>query len=34
MKPLIYGGGNSLAIYTYLADVEYQIEATSNGIAP
>ena len=27
MKPLIYGGGNSLAIYTYLADVEYQIEA-------
>jgi CRISPR-associated protein Cas5d len=27
MKPLIYGGGNSLAIYTYLADVEYQVEA-------
>lgn len=27
MKPLIYGGGNSLAIYAYLADVEYQVEA-------
>jgi CRISPR-associated protein Cas5d len=26
-KPLVYGGGNSLAIYTYLADVEYQIQA-------
>jgi len=27
-KPVIYGGGqNELAIYTYLADVEYQIQA-------
>lgn len=26
-KPLNYGGGNSLAIYTFLADVEYQIQA-------
>lgn len=26
-KPLNYGGGNSLAIYTYLADVEYQVQA-------
>lgn len=26
-KPLEYGGGNTLAIYTYLADVEYQVEA-------
>lgn len=26
-KPLDYGGGNSLAIYTYLADVEYQVQA-------
>jgi len=26
-KPIIYGGGNSLAIYTYLADVEYQVQA-------
>jgi CRISPR-associated protein Cas5d len=26
-KPLEYGGGNSLAIYTYLADVEYQVQA-------
>ncbi len=26
-KPVEYGGGNSLAIYTYLSDVEYQIEA-------
>ncbi len=25
MKPLNYGGGNSLAIYTYLANVEYQV---------
>lgn len=25
VKPLVYGGGNSLAIYTYLADVEYQV---------
>ena len=27
VKPLNYGGGNSLAIYTYLADVEYQVQA-------
>jgi len=26
-KPVNYGGGNSLAIYTYLADVEYQVRA-------
>jgi CRISPR-associated protein Cas5d len=26
-KPLEYGGGNSLAIYTFLADVEYQVKA-------
>lgn len=26
-KPLNYGGGNSLAIYTYLSDVEYQVQA-------
>ena len=26
-KPLVWGGGNSLAIYTFLHDVEYQIEA-------
>jgi CRISPR-associated protein Cas5d len=26
-KPLEYGGGNSLAIYTYLSDVEYQVQA-------
>lgn len=26
-KPVEYGGGNSLAIYTYLADLEYQVEA-------
>lgn len=26
-KPLIWGGGNSLAIYTFLHDVEYQVEA-------
>lgn len=26
MKPLDFGGGNSLAIYTYLADVEYQVQ--------
>ncbi|MDR4496848.1 MAG: type I-C CRISPR-associated protein Cas5c [Candidatus Scalindua sp.] len=26
-KPIDYGGGNSLAIYTYLADVEYQVQA-------
>jgi len=27
VKPLVWGGGNSLAIYTFLHDVEYQIEA-------
>ena len=27
MKPLNYGGGNSLAIYTYLVNVEYQVQA-------
>lgn len=26
-KPQNYGGGNSLAIYTFLADVEYQVHA-------
>ncbi len=26
-KPLEFGGGNTLAIYTFLADVEYQIRA-------
>ncbi|MFH1259125.1 MAG: type I-C CRISPR-associated protein Cas5c [Elusimicrobiota bacterium] len=26
-KPLDFNGGNSLAIYTYLADVEYQVQA-------
>jgi len=27
MKPLVWNGGNSLAIYTFLHDVEYQVEA-------
>ncbi len=27
MKPINMSGGNSLAIYTYLADVEYQVKA-------
>ena len=26
-KPLKYGGGNDLAIYTFLSDVEYQVQA-------
>lgn len=26
-KPLNYGGGNTLAIYTFLTDVEYQVRA-------
>lgn len=26
-KPLDYGGGNTLAIYTFLAEVEYQVRA-------
>lgn len=27
IKPLDYGGGNTLALYTYLTDVEYQVRA-------
>lgn len=27
VKPLKYGGGNTLALYTYLTDVEYQVRA-------
>jgi CRISPR-associated protein Cas5d len=27
VKPLKYGGGNELSIYTYLSDVEYQVQA-------
>jgi CRISPR-associated protein Cas5d len=27
IKPLEFGGGNTLAIYTFLADVEYQVRA-------
>jgi len=27
IRPINYGGGNDLAIYTYLADVEYQVQA-------
>lgn len=27
VKPLKYGGGNDLSIYTFLADVEYQVRA-------
>lgn len=27
IRPLEYGGGNSLAIYTYLSDVKYQVQA-------
>ena len=27
MQPLVFSGGNTLAIYTYLADVEYQVQA-------
>jgi CRISPR-associated protein Cas5d len=26
-KPVVYSGGNDLAIYTFLADVEYQVRA-------
>jgi len=26
-KPLVFSGGNTLAIYTFLADVEYQVQA-------
>jgi len=27
VKPIEYGGGNSLSIYTYLIEVEYQVQA-------
>ncbi len=27
VKPLKHGGGNELSIYTYLLDVEYQVQA-------
>lgn len=27
VRPIDYGGGNTLSIYTYLADVEYQVQA-------
>lgn len=27
IRPIVYGGGNTLAMYTYLSDVEYQIQA-------
>jgi len=27
MKPIKFGGGSDLSIYTYLADVEYQVQA-------
>ncbi|RQD68899.1 MAG: type I-C CRISPR-associated protein Cas5 [Tindallia sp. MSAO_Bac2] len=27
VKPIKYGGGNELSIYTYLKDVEYQVQA-------
>lgn len=27
MRPIGYGGGNTLSIYTYLKDVEYQVKA-------
>lgn len=27
IRPIDYGGGNSLAIYTYLSDVRYQVQA-------
>lgn len=27
MRPIGYGGGNTLSIYTYLSDVEYQVQA-------
>ncbi len=26
-KPLVFSGGNDLAIYTFLSDVEYQVRA-------
>lgn len=27
IRPIIYGGGNTLSIYSYLCDVEYQVSA-------
>ena len=27
IRPIIYGGGNTLSIYTFLSDVEYQVQA-------
>lgn len=27
VRPIDYGGGNTLSIYTYLSDVEYQVQA-------
>lgn len=27
IRPIDYGGGNTLSLYTYLADVEYQVKA-------
>ncbi|MGI6004702.1 MAG: type I-C CRISPR-associated protein Cas5c [Christensenellales bacterium] len=27
IRPIVYGGGNSLALYTYLKDVAYQVRA-------
>lgn len=27
IRPLIYGSGNTLSLYTYLSDVEYQVKA-------
>lgn len=27
IRPIEYGGGNTLSIYTYLSDVEYQVQA-------
>lgn len=27
VRPIVYGGGNTLAMYTYLSDVEYQVQA-------
>lgn len=27
VRPIDYGGGNTLSIYTYLADVEYRVQA-------
>lgn len=27
IRPIVYTGGNSLSIYTYLSDIEYQVQA-------